>query len=435
MSESSAKSVEVETSMVQQYAEFIQDAPELRKAVTFQEAKNLPIHGWFKYTQGFSPSLLEHYHKKWDMGEGTKLIDPFVGSGTSLVYAQNVGWEAMGWDLSPLAVFLSQAKTSSLRANPQDIIESILGRMPNSAEIHQYELPTQILKLADRAFPKNVWRDILRVRYALDAHDVEKWHSLAVVCMLSSLEEASYIRKHGSHYRFMNSDNAGVQRELNFEGINFLEIFTDKLTKFVTQASDIRLNKVVAKLGDARTMTTDYRATHVITSPPYLNRNNYIAQSKLELFLGGMLETFDEYRNLTRSTLRSHVEAISPSEERSLDCHRVKSICELVEKRGVSYKGVVEMIEGYFTDMHQVLENLSQCTEVGAKIALVVGCSRWSGVVVPTDLLIAEHALSTGKYRLVSVDVTRYKGNAPQQMKKWGRIPVRESVVQLERIE
>ena len=91
-------------------------------------------------------------------------------------------------------------------------------------------------------------------------------------------------------------------------------------------------------------------------------------------------------------------------------------------------------LEGYFDDMSKTMQNLADSLDSGAMVALAVGCSRWSGVVVPTDLLIAHHAIATGQYKLKSVDIVRYKGNAPQQMAKWGRYPVRESVLVMERL-
>ena len=143
---------------------------------------------------------------------------------------------------------------------------------------------------------------------------------------------------------------------------------------------------------------------------------------------------FDEYRQLTKRTLRSHVEAEPITGVNKLDCPFVDRICETVIERGESYRGVSAMINGYFEDMLAVMNNLAKSLSQGAMVAMVIGCSRWSGVVVPTDLLVAHHALESENYLLKSVDVVRYKGNAPQQMAKWGRYPVRESVIVLERI-
>jgi hypothetical protein len=44
-------SLGVERDLVEIYSDFIVEDFSLRKEVTFQNSKNLPIHGWFHYTQ------------------------------------------------------------------------------------------------------------------------------------------------------------------------------------------------------------------------------------------------------------------------------------------------------------------------------------------------------------------------------------------------
>ena len=50
------------------------------------------------------------------------------------------------------------------------------------------------------------------------------------------------------------------------------------------------------------------------------------------------------------------------------------------------------------------------------------------GVVVPVDHLLLMLA-EKHEFQPVKVLVTREKGNSPQQMRRYGRIPTRESIV------
>lgn len=86
------------------YKNSIRHVPELGKMVTFQLSKNLPIHQWFKYTQGFSPQIVKYYLNLWKAQKGSVFFDNFVGSGTSMLAAQDFGLTCYGWDLSPLAI-------------------------------------------------------------------------------------------------------------------------------------------------------------------------------------------------------------------------------------------------------------------------------------------------------------------------------------------
>jgi site-specific DNA-methyltransferase (cytosine-N4-specific) len=86
------------------------------------------------------------------------------------------------------------------------------------------------------------------------------------------------------------------------------------------------------------------------------------------------------------------------------------------------------MIKGYFEDMNLVIKQLVHYLRPGGLVALVVANARFEGELVPTDLILSElveiHGLKTE-----SIWVTRYKGNSSQQMGRYGRIPVRESIV------
>ena len=86
------------------------------------------------------------------------------------------------------------------------------------------------------------------------------------------------------------------------------------------------------------------------------------------------------------------------------------------------------MIYGYFEDLAQVFTELWRVMRPGAKAALVVGNSRWGGIVVPVDHLLLKIAERLG-FQPERILITRLKGNSPQQMRQYGRIAVRESII------
>lgn len=425
-----------EKQLLKEYESKFRDRRELSRSVTFQIAKQLPVHNWFQYTQGFSPSLVDHYLDQWKADKGGTILDPFVGSGTSLIVGQSRGINSYGWDLSPLAIFLCKVKTSQVKA---DKIKNLVDDFDKYNGIPKQNLLLEIPpKLKDhfiKSFPPVVLDQLMLFQNWINQVPSSIERDFVLCAAIASLESVSYFRKHGSHYRFMNTNNTGVQRQLKFDKLDFVKSFKQQLNKQLSEASRInRVSQSFFEQADSRTHTLpkNVKADWIITSPPYLNRNNYIAQSKTEMFFAGLLESFSDYRELTQKTLRSHVEAI-PQFKTDFEFDLVDKIVGVVKKRGESYKGVNQMIKGYFEDMHSSLQNLVNSTHSNSKIAIVVGCSRWSGVVVPTDLLIGKIAEMTGFYELESVDIVRYKGNAPQQMAKYGRYPVRESVVVLKR--
>lgn len=79
-------------------------------------------HQFYRYPARFSPSfvrsVIEEFTKPRDL-----ILDPFVGGGTTLVEAKALGREAIGLDISELAVFITRVKTTILSEN--DIAEII----------------------------------------------------------------------------------------------------------------------------------------------------------------------------------------------------------------------------------------------------------------------------------------------------------------------
>jgi len=48
--------------------------------------------------------------KELQIGSGSRVLDPFLGSGTTLLACKEVGVDGVGIDVAPLAVFVSQVK-------------------------------------------------------------------------------------------------------------------------------------------------------------------------------------------------------------------------------------------------------------------------------------------------------------------------------------
>lgn len=57
---------------------------------------------------------------------GTSVLDPFVGSGTTLVECQKRGLPSIGIDLNPIACLISRVKTTALPANFDTALETLL---------------------------------------------------------------------------------------------------------------------------------------------------------------------------------------------------------------------------------------------------------------------------------------------------------------------
>lgn len=82
-------------------------------AVHSQEPVTGLTHNFYRYPARFSPQFaraaIEVFSEPGDV-----VLDPFMGSGTTLVEASALGRHSLGSDISALAVFLARVKTTPL---------------------------------------------------------------------------------------------------------------------------------------------------------------------------------------------------------------------------------------------------------------------------------------------------------------------------------
>ena len=76
------------------------------------QKEDLPIHGWYRFVLSFPPHLVRQYITKLKIGSDDLLLDPFCGTGTTLVEAKRNGIPSIGCDAHPFAALVSRVKTN-----------------------------------------------------------------------------------------------------------------------------------------------------------------------------------------------------------------------------------------------------------------------------------------------------------------------------------
>ncbi|MBE9183080.1 N-6 DNA methylase [Oculatella sp. LEGE 06141] len=407
--------------------------------VTFKPNKRSPIHRWYNFTQGYSGKLVECLLKELEISSSALVCDPFAGSGTTLLSCKKSGFASIGFEISPLMVWIAKQKIRNWNIGElRDAVSKLSSekvRLANDSNLLFQDY-------FNKAYAPEILRQIIGWRNWIWNSDLDgqqkDFLTLALLCIL---EEVSLIRKHGSHYRFLNkADSVGLEK-LNTPTIasdaNIQPILIRQVEEMIGDVESTVWEKAITNCevycGNSLSLIKELPDIDVvITSPPYLNRNNYIAQQKAEISLLELLPSYEAYRDLVKRTFRSHVESDLPSKlETSIE--EVEKIVHSLELTENNNPKIPYMIAGYFEDLKLTLKALSQKVKPGGYAVFVVGNSRWGGVVVPVDHLLALLAEHSGFY-VKQILVTRMKGNSPQQMKRYGRIPVRESIVILQKL-
>lgn len=417
-----------------------------RQLVTFQKNKKMPIHRWYSFTQGFSDGLIEKLIEKMDIKKRDLVLDPFSGSGTTLLSCLTRGIDSIGIEISPFMAWVNSVKVESLKLKNPELLFKKLDSINPKNLLRENNRDLIFDDYLSKAFSKNILSQIINLNYEIESLNIKKEEkNILQLGLIGILEDVSQVRKHGSHYRFLLNENSIGLQKINTKIIDpsseILSIYKNKIMEMMQDIIDTQKTLGKESLASSQIINADVRSlpqfgrkpNFVITSPPYLNRNNYIAQQKIELALLSFIKTKDEYKELVKKTFRSHTDSdlnINPKEEIDVDIKKIITNINLSENNNPK---IPEMIIGYFIDLKQTLVELNNKLAKGAKLAFVVGNSRWGGVVVPVDHILLNMAEKIG-FKTKEIIVTRLKGNSPQQMHKYGKISVRESIVIFEKI-
>jgi len=406
----------------------------MRQLVTYVPNKTVPIHRWFSYKEGFSAALVDAFLREFGAQPGkSRVFDPFVGCGTTVIAAKQAGYGAWGIDILPVAIFVAGVKLRS--AEDYDLLRLKAG-MDRLLETPYYKpaiSAPQDVRIIPLAFSEEILNEILFFKEEILKEEDESVREFLLLGLLSILEKVSYTSKDGQFLRLKPERNIPpvratlakqlrlMHRDLTTVGYQ-MRLF-EKPIKYTVPSSS-----TYVRLADARDFTSaiDDYSDVIITSPPYLNRYDYSRIYSLELCLA-FVEDFAGLKEIRYSLLRSHIES-RPAPTAEVDHPALQEVLSSLAGKKLNNPRIPVMIKGYFEDMNLALKELYKVCRPGAKIALVVGNVRFEGELIPVDLLLSELAGDVG-FSIDKVIITRYKGNSSQQMGKYGRVPVRESVL------
>ena len=136
-------------------AKFMNSQTKIRNSGSFVNNMSLPVHRWFRYSAGFSAKWAEELISQKARSTLTPIsvLDPFVGSGTTLVAAEHCGIESWGIDSHPFIARVAEAKLA-YRSSPENYLHKA----------------TAVLDLAMRQIPSlESYADLVRKCYSDDS--------------------------------------------------------------------------------------------------------------------------------------------------------------------------------------------------------------------------------------------------------------------------
>lgn len=409
------------------FAPLMREELGLGALVSYVGNKQIPVLRLYRYKEAFSFRFVETWIERFRLGPDDRLFDPFCGMGTSLLAAFRHNVASIGIDRLPIAVFLARTFPLFLSTEPGLLRETFaaIKRRVDRAEPAAVAMDVGIMRVA---FPEPVLHRLRQWKAALDTL-ATPMRQVFLLLFLAILEPCSYTAKDGqflrlNHRKTVEDPDEALSRKV-FEAERDIAA-----VRMLWRETNDRMAPVV-KLADARDLSglrMGRSPTAVITSPPYANRYDYTRTYSLELCFA-FVKDFGELRTLRQQILRSHIESkLSASEAPPHSV--VREVVESLEAQGAELNNprIPDMLTAYFVDMRRVIRELARVLAPRGKVAMVIDNVRFGGELVPVDLILCEMAEEFG-FTVKEIVVARYKGNSSQQMGRYGRVPVRESIV------
>ena len=398
--------------------------------IQFRGNEERPVHRWWPYVQGFSAGFVDRVLERFGAGPGTRVLDPFCGSGTVLVQARLRGCAAFGVERMPIAALAVRAK-SHWEASPEDLgrwardvvrlaREGPLAPAPFLSRLHDQfsrEALDSLRRLKAQLWevPEGPLRDLLTVAFA------------SILVPSSQLKRApclGYARKPpvpgGRPFEEFLGTVGRIQEDLRW-----LASFRERWgPPPVLWAEDAREVKVPAGSMDL-----------AITSPPYVNGMDYVMNYKLELTWLDMTRSYEELSrlkesmvtcdNVSRRAVAEHRPAPDVAEEPWIRDVVAALRESLRGKEGYRRRDMAELVRRYFDDMYAVLGRVHEALRPGGHFVVVNGDSLMAGVYIPSDLLLARLARLRG-FRVVRFEPARSRRSGQRRTFR-----LRESILTL----
>ncbi|HZY92916.1 MAG TPA: DNA methyltransferase [Thermoplasmata archaeon] len=398
--------------------------------ITFSPNEELPVHRWWPYVQGYSAEFVEELLRRSGLSPGAGVLDPFAGSGTTLVVARQQGCAAVGTELLAPAALAGRVKTAfetspdALRTTARTVVHRARQRRPG---------PPPFLRETRQHFSSATLADLTRLRDALPGAPAPVRDSLRIAFGRILIPVSRLRRSPCLGYRPGDSVPDG-------------EVFERFLGAVADMAHDLRLLQATrAQWGPpARIFETDARNLPLrdgsvdlaVTSPPYVNGMDYVMNYKLDLAWLGFAHSYADLRQLRASLVacdnlpRDEVSAYR-AVEKAPDSWLpaiLRQIQENVARKG-SYRrdDMHGVVHRYFSDLVPVLRGVYRALKPGGRFVLVVGDSLLAGTYVPGDLLLARMGAAQG-FEVASVEVARSRRSGQRRS-----FLLRESIVTLEK--
>lgn len=390
-------------------------------------------HDWYRFVLSYPPHLVRDYVNQFGLGRSSCVLDPFCGTGTTLVECKKLSIPSIGIEAHPMSHFATLTKVDweidadRLKQTAIAIADSAIQHLEKQGIIDDPQ-PSLIMEESARYDLRRLPEEAAKLLLANSISPLPLHKSLV---LLETIDRAEFGI---SHYKLaLAKALVGTISNLHFGpevGISAPKedapVVSTWLRLVLKMTDDLRVlqahqntSAIVhhADSRDLRSLVPLCSVDAVITSPPYPNEKDYTRTTRLESVILGFFHDKKELRALKHTMLRSNTRGVYKGDTDDLWVERhpeIQRLAAAIENRRIElgktsgferlYPKVTKL---YFGGMARHLAELRPLLRPGAMLAYVVGDqASYLRVMIRTGQILGTLAEELG-YNVERIDLFR----------------------------
>jgi len=362
------------------------------------------VHGLHEYKGKFNPQVVRSLFNIHKIKEGDKVLDPFCGSGTTLVEAAHDNVYCFGTDINPLAVFIANAKIDALNVSYKDILQGEVNFFANfKKERKTIILPSNDLRVEylKKWFSLDTLKDIEALRLSAEVLD-DRIRNIFLVIISNNLRDYSLQEPSDLRIRRRSSPfpNISLIEQLSIS----IKYFANNIKEFQSSfkkinSSNKAFNIDIKNSNQLQEFGQDETFDFAITSPPYATALPYIDTQRLSLIWLNFISP-NQIKPLECDLTGSREYKIKADQlywnKSLLSNHHnlpdeVRAFCLMLYKQmksgdGFRKQAVPSLLYRYFYDMGLAFENVYRLLKKEKYFCLIVGHNHTTIGGTKTDI-------------------------------------------------
>ena len=407
------------------------------------------VHDWYRFVLSFPSHLVRDYLDTLGVDSSQRVLDPFCGTGTTLVECKKLGIPSVGIERNPMAGFASRTKVDwsvdprALVSHARQVADRALTQLqrdgiddlgaaplfrrtaPRSTELRTLPPGRLSLLLKNSISPQPLHKTLVLL-------DTLEQHRDRNLCAHERLALATALVSDIGNLHFGPEVGVGTIQEdapVIRPWLGRVRRMSDDLTALRERA----VTEATLHLADSRQAEELLEPSSidvVITSPPYPNEKDYTRTTRLESVLLGFIRSKQELRGLKQDLVRSNTRSVykADADDALVAEHEgIQRIARRIEERRIELgktsgfeRQYARVTKLYFGGMVRHLSGLRSRLRPGARLAYVVGDqASYLRVMIRTGRILGELAQRLG-YELTAIDLfrTRIATASRQQLRE-----------------